>query len=136
MDYILEKTIELCKEMQKDARFVAFEKAKNDNDNDKELQDLIGDFNMKRIQLNTEMSKAEKDQKKIDEYNNELRELYQKVMTNKSMVAFNEIKGEIDALINHISAIVNMTVNGEDPAGYDPEAASCTGSCSTCGGCH
>ena len=67
--------------------------------------------------------------------NNELRELYQQVMSNVNMAAYNEAKNGMDMLMNQINAILVMSVNGEDPETCDP-ATSCTGSCSTCGGCH
>ena len=51
------------------------------------------------------------------------------------MAAYNEAKNGMDMLMNQINAILVMSVNGEDPETCDP-APSCTGSCSTCGGCH
>ena len=39
-------------------------------------------------------------------------------------------------MMNHVTAMLTAAVNGEDPATYDPEAASCGGDCCSCGGCH
>ena len=39
-------------------------------------------------------------------------------------------------LVNYIDAIINTAMNGGDPMTVQEPSASCTGSCSTCGGCH
>ena len=41
----------------------------------------------------------------------------------------------MEICVDWINTILVMCVNGEDPDTCDP-APSCTGSCSTCGGCH
>ncbi len=40
-----------------------------------------------------------------------------------------------EALVNYIDAIINAAMNGGDPMAVQEPSASCTGSCSTCGGC-
>ena len=133
---ILQMTKDLCKELQKDERYLVYAKAKEISDNDAALQDLIGKFNMKRIEINTEMSKTDKDQDKLTALDAELRKIYEEVMGNSSMIGFNEAKKEMDELVNHISSIIMMSVNGQDPDTYDPQEASCSGNCSGCSGCH
>ena len=53
-----------------------------------------------------------------------------------SMTAYNEAKRECENLVNYIDAIINTAMNGGDPMTVQEPSASCTGSCSTCGGCH
>ena len=38
-------------------------------------------------------------------------------------------------MLNEINTLISMCVDGEDPETCDI-SSSCTGSCSTCGGCH
>ena len=45
-------------------------------------------------------------------------------------------KQEVDAMMQRISNILVLCVNGEDPDTCAPEASNCSGSCATCGGCH
>ena len=40
---------------------------------------------------------------------------------------------DFDAILNRVSAIIQQSAQGADPDTAD--AADCTGSCSTCGGC-
>ena len=56
-------------------------------------------------------------------------------MNDEGMIAYNEAKRECEALVNYIDAIINAAMNGGDPMAVQEPSASCTGSCSTCGGC-
>lgn len=127
---------ELGKAIQADERYIAYTAAKTANDNDEELQNLIGEFNLKRQQLGLEMSKGadEKDEAKIEEANKEMQKLYALIMQNEHMADFTMAKQGMDKLVNDINAIIGMCCDGEDPDTC--EISSCTGSCATCGGCH
>lgn len=127
---------ELGKAIQADERYIAYNEAKIANDNDEELQKLIGDFNLKRQQVALEMSKAEADQdkEKLDAANKEMQRLYTLVMQNEHMADFTMAKQGMDKLLQDINMIIGMCCDGEDPDTC--EISSCTGSCSTCGGCH
>lgn len=91
---VIELTRQLGKAIQADERYSAYITARNNNDADEELQKLIGEFNMGRMQLNREMSKTDKDQDKIADMNLKIRELYGKIMENPNMAAFNDAKQE------------------------------------------
>ncbi len=127
---------ELGKAIQADERFIAYNEARIANDNDEELQNLIGEFNLKRQQLGLEMSKSpeEQDKEKIEAANKEMQRLYALVMQNEHMADFTMAKQGMDKLVNDINQIIGMCCDGEDPDTC--EISSCTGSCSTCGGCH
>ena len=127
---------ELGKAIQQDERYIAYNQAKFNNDNDEELQKLIGEFNLKRQQLGLEMSKGadEKDEAKIEETNKEMQKLYALIMQNEHMAEFTMAKQGMDKLVNDVNAIIGMCCDGEDPDTC--EISACTGSCATCGGCH
>ena len=132
---IIEAARNLGAEIQKDEKFLEFAKAKLAVDNNEELQKAIGDFNVARMNLEQEMSKEERNEEKIKELNDSLRELYGKVMSSEAMLNFNTAKGAIDAILNDINSIIIQCVEGADPATCEPEHA-CSGSCESCGGCH
>lgn len=127
---------ELGKAIQADERYTNYQKSKELNDNDENLQNMIGEFNMKRVSLNTEMSKPEKNQEKLSELDSEIKSLYGNIMANENMVAFTEAKDEMDKLLSQINMVITMSANGEDPETCPIESASCSGSCSSCSGCH
>ena len=68
--------------------------------------------------------------------NTKVNELYNQIMANESMAAYNEAKTEIEKAISYINAIVNTAVNGGDPMTVEEPAGGCSGSCSSCSGCH
>ena len=132
---LIKQALEMGKMIQASEEYKRLQAAKEKNDNDAELQDLIGQFNLKRMELNNQLAKSDKDDEKLEKLNHEMRDLYQKVMTNQNMAEYEQAKNEMDMLMNQVNTILVMCVNGEDPDTCDP-APSCTGSCSTCGGCH
>ena len=132
---IIEKARELGKRIQQEESYIALQKAQADADADMELQNLIGDFNMKRMSINNEASKKDKDSDKLALLNSQMREDYSKIMSNKNMIAYNEAKDAFDMVANRVLAIVQQSAEGADPETADYSTSSCSGSCSTCGGC-
>lgn len=128
---------ELGKEIQKDERYVEFDKARKESDTNKELQDLIADFNLQRIAISREGGKDDRDEEKMQEMNEKLRECYESVMGHPAMLAYNEAKEAMDMMLQRISAIINAAAEGQDPdlADYNPSSCS-SGGCSSCSGCH
>lgn len=131
---IIEKARELGKLIQQEESYIALQKAQADADADMELQNLIGDFNMKRMSINNEASKKDKDSDKLALLNSQMREDYSKIMSNKNMIAYNEAKDAFDMVANRVLAIVQQSAEGADPETADYSTSSCSGS-STCGGC-
>lgn len=132
---VIELTRELGKAIQADPRYKEYNDARVANDADEELQKLIGEFNMGRMQLNREMSKTDKDQDKIAEMNQHIRDIYAQIMSNEHMAVYNDTKAAFDDMMLEIQNIITLCANGEDPATCEPKS-NCTGSCATCGGCH
>lgn len=133
---ILEATRKLGEEIQKDERFIAYAKAKIEVDNNKELQDKIGEFNITRMNLEQESEKETRDEEKIKELNESLRNIYSAVMGSKAMLDFNTAKADLDHIINDVNSVIMQCVDGADPKTVEPETHSCSGSCDSCGGCH
>lgn len=132
---IIEKARELGKLIQQEESYIALQKAQADADADMDLQNLIGDFNMKRMSINNEASKKDKDSDKLALLNSQMREDYSKIMSNKNMIAYNEAKDAFDMVANRVLAIVQQSAEGADPETADYSTSSCSGSCITCGGC-
>ncbi len=131
---IIEMARALGKAIQQDERYIRLSVARDNNDNDEKLQEMIGNFNLKRVEVNQEAARPDKDQAKLDTLNESIRALYKEIMDNPNMVEFNAAKEEIDSLMNFVNQILVLSVNGQDPDTV--EQSSCTGSCATCAGCH
>ena len=83
--------------MQTDSRYLALDQARKMNDSDEELQNMIGEFNLARMDLNNEISKTERDDARVAELNEKVNSLYSKIMNDEGMVAYNEAKRECEA---------------------------------------
>lgn len=126
---------ELGAALQQSDEYTAYNVAKNAADGDEVLQEMIGEFNLKKLSLSTEVQKEEKDQEKLAALNEEVRAIYAKIMAHPTMAAYNTTKSELDRLLNFLQQILVYSANGEDPATIEEET-SCGGDCSGCSGCH
>ena len=128
---------DLGAEMQKSTEYLAHRAATTAADGDEALQNLIGEFNLKKVALSQEVQKEEKDQEKIAELNDQVKDIYTTIMTNENMTAYNETKAVMDKTLNFLQQIIVYAANGEDPYTVQDETESaCSGSCSSCSGCH
>ncbi|MCL2036134.1 MAG: YlbF family regulator [Oscillospiraceae bacterium] len=128
----------LGKAIQADERYAEYHAAKEVNDSDEPLQDLIGEFNLVRQQLGLEATKHDddstKDKDKIDRLNLQAREIHARIMDNESMKRFTNAKTAMDAMISEVSAIISLCCDGEDPDTCQP-VNDCSGGCSSCAKC-
>jgi len=106
--------------MQTDPRYLELDAARRENDNDQELQGLIGEFNLKRLDLNNESAKPEPDTAHVAELNQQVNDLYTQIMSSEGMVRYNTAKKECEAMVSHIDAIINTAMNGGDPMTVPP----------------
>jgi cell fate (sporulation/competence/biofilm development) regulator YlbF (YheA/YmcA/DUF963 family) len=110
-------------------------KAKTEADADETLQALITEFNIKRVAINAEACKSDRDEDALKKLNEEMRTAYSDIMSNEHMKAYNDAKQAFDRVVQRVQAIVQQSADGEDPDTTD-FSEDCTHDCSTCGGCH
>ena len=133
---IIKLAREFGKAIQKDEAYIKLQIAKQKNDEDEALQQLIGELNLKKLAISNEFSSENRDDQKINLLNKEMREIYDQIMKNEKMIAYNKAKNEFNEILKRINAIIIGSASGEDPDTADIEETSCTGSCSSCSGCH
>ena len=132
---IIKMARELGKAIQQDDKVIAYNLARQHNDSDEKLQELIGKFNLKRLELNNVLGKSDRDTDRIAQLDKEIKEIYAEVMNNPNMIAYNTTKQEVDRMMNFVTQILTGSVNGEDPDSIE-EQTGCSGSCEGCSGCH
>lgn len=108
--------------------------AKTAADADEELQALITEFNIKRVAINAEACKTDRDEETLKKLNEEMRSAYSDIMSNEHMKAYNDAKQAFDKVLQRVLAIVQQSADGQDPDTTD-FSEDCTHDCSTCGGC-
>lgn len=136
MDQLVEMAKEMGYAIQQDERFIRAQMAQAAADGDESLQGLIGEFNLKRMALSNEMSKEDKDEEKLDALDGDIRSVYESIMGNEHMAAYNAAKTDLDAVMNQINTVLMMAAQGQDPETALEQGAGCGGNCSSCGGCH
>ena len=130
----LEKlTRELGKAIQQDERYLAMQKAIEANEKDAALNELMSKIQLIQVSYQHEASKEEPDEGKMKAYDEEFRGVYTEIMMNPNMQAYEKARQDIDELMNYLTGILAMWVNGDDPDTCDPKAHQCGGDCS---GCH
>lgn len=125
--------------IQEDARYKVFMAARDKNEADEELNELMRQIQLVHMSYNHEASKGdEADNEKLQAYEKEFNEVYSKVMANKNMQNFEAARNDLDELMKYLTGIISMCACGEDPETCNPNAGhSCSGNCSSCGSdCH
>lgn len=131
---IIKQTRELGMAIQKDKTYLAMREAEKLSNEDKELQTMIGKFNMDRLAINAEAQKSDKDEKKLAKLSESVKKQYEAILENPKMRNYNEAGAKFEQLMKRISAILMQSAGGEDPETTDLEEG-CKGSCSGCSGC-
>lgn len=127
---VIEKAKELAMSIREDPRCQRLQVARAANDADPALQQLIGEFNLKKLALSRQYKTAPDDKEKIGALEEKIRSLYAQIMKTPGMKEYVAAKEELDKLNAQINAIIQLAVTGE--TGGDSE---CSGNCAGCPGC-
>lgn len=134
---IIEITRQLGAAIQQDERYLAFHEARKTNEADTDLNDLINKIQLIHMSYQHEAAKDDADEEKLAAYDKEFTEVYQAVMANDNMQKYEAARQAVDEMMNHITGILALCVQGEDPQTCEPqEEHHCSGECGSCGGCH
>ena len=134
MDKVINMARELGNVIQADERFIRFSTAQQLNDEDAELQRMIGLFGEKRDALNAEIQKGNQDSELIQQLNENVKSIYADIFANNNMKAYVGARDEIQALVGFINQIITGSANGLDPETIEFQQ-DCGGVCSSCSGC-
>ena len=134
---IIEITRQLGAAIQQDERYLAFHEARRTNEADTDLNDLINKIQLIHMSYQHEAAKDDANEEKLAAYDKEFSEVYQTVMANENMQKYEVARHAVDDMMNEITAILSLCVQGEDPKTCQPqEEHHCSGECGSCGGCH
>lgn len=127
---------ELGSAIQQNEEYIDYKIKEQNVECDAKLQRTIEEFNLKKVSINNEIGKSEVDQKKIDELNESIGELYNQIMQNETMKDYNDAKQKFETTLRKVILIINSSAQGENPYTVDVESeSSCAGNCSSCSGC-
>lgn len=129
MEKILEKAKELGQMIAKSEQFEAIKIAEENQAADPEAEKLMAQFTKKQQELSEKMAKPDITKEEFEAIKKEAQEEFEKICENKNINAYLEANRAFSNLINQVNTIIGYFVKGGDAGG-------CSGSCSTCGGCH
>ncbi|MCM1284832.1 MAG: YlbF family regulator [Acetobacter sp.] len=129
---------ELGKEIQKDERFTALQKAAAANDADEKLQQQMQEMQLISLKYQQEAQKGEEaSQERIAELQKDYEKLYGEIMEGENMQKYSAAAAEMEELAKYISGMIGLFFDGQDAATCElPKEDGCTHDCCTCGGCH
>ena len=131
MTEVLAKAIEALKDaLNESEELKNYNKAKEAYNGDNALMTLVDEYNVQASILEQEGRRpdGEKDDELIKSISLRLRAIYDEIDETPNLIAMRQAENELSAVINCINTTVQYAI--------DPESASCTHDCSTCGGCH
>ena len=101
--------------IQQDEAYLNFEKARLANEADEELNDLMGKIRLIQMSYQVEAAKDERDEDKMNGFNQEFQGVYSQIMAKKNMQEYEKARQAVDDMMNYITGILGLCVNGEDP---------------------
>lgn len=123
---IIEKAHELGEMIEASEEMKELKLAEQAQAEDDEAQQLVSDFNIKRMNLAREIQGGKiTEEEAIKKNNDAFAEMVAKSETIKGYV---DAKEKFDSMVNGINSVINMYIMGNQ--------GGCTHNCSTCGGCH
>ena len=131
---IIKLTRELGAAIQQDERYLRFTKARENNEKDEVLLDLMGQIQLLQMNYQQEAAKENADAAKMADFERRFNDVYGKFMANDNMKEYEAARHEIDELMNYVMQILGLCVNGADPMTCEPEAHehSCDCDCESC----
>lgn len=123
---LMEKAHELGELIKASEEMKRMEEADEAQKNDAKAQELLSDFNMKRMNLARDLQAGKIEQAEAIIKNNEA--FSEMVKQSKTIEEYVEAKKNFDNMIAEVNKVLNYYITGQDP--------NCTHDCSTCGGCH
>ena len=123
---LAEKAHELGKMIEESPEMAAMNAAEAAQEADAAAQELLQEFNLKRMNLARDLQAGKIKQAEAMLKNSQAFD--EMVAKSETIKAYVEAKKAFDEKINEINGILNYYITGQQPG--------CTHDCSSCGGCH
>ncbi len=130
MNDIIEKARELGKMLAESDEMKALKGAEEMQLADPDAQVLMMEYANTRERLSERATSGDVSKEEFEKIQTEMEQAFQKLMTNDNIKRYIEANKSFKTLIDQVNAIIAYFVKGEEQQG------SCSGNCSSCGGCH
>ena len=126
---IFEKARELGEAIIESKEFKELKEAEQNQENDPVALELLKKYSDVRTKLASEIQKGDVGEERMNAIREELEQAYEEMTTNDNITAYINAQRTFQAIIDQMNNIISFHITGKMPGG-------CSGSCSTCGGCH
>jgi len=130
MNDIIEKARELGKMIADSDEMKALKGAEELQLADPKAQELMMEYANKREEISKKASDPNMTKEGFEAIQKEMEDAFKKLMTNENIKRYIEANKQFKTLIEQVNAIIAYFVKGEEQSG------SCSGNCSSCGGCN
>ena len=129
MAEIFEKARELGEAIIESKEFKELKEAEQNQENDPVALELLKKYSDVRTKLASEIQKGDVGEERMNAIREEIEQAYEEMTTNDNITAYINAQRTFQAIIDQMNNIISFHITGKMPGG-------CSGSCSTCGGCH
>ncbi len=130
MNPIIEKARELGMMLAESDEMKALKGAEELQLADPDAQVLMMEYANKRDEIAKKAQKPDITKEEFEQIQGEMEEAFAHLMTNDNIKRYIEANKEFKLLIDQVNSIIAFFVKGEEQGG------SCSGNCSSCGGCN
>lgn len=128
---IIEKAQELGELIAESPERAAVEAAADKMNNDEEAVMLLATYNENRRAATEKLKDKEPTKEELQEYREYVQAEFEKIVQNKIIAEYLEADKAFDLMVQQVNAVLSYFITGQET-----EGGACSGSCSTCGGCH
>ena len=128
---------ELGNAIQSDERYITLKKIATENAENRSLQTEISVFNALQVEAKEEVGKEKPNKEKIQEYNAQMKEMYDHLMARPEVVAYQAAQKDYSTMFEFVMQILEKSANGMNPDEIEYEEP-CSHDCSNCNSssCH
>lgn len=128
---IIEKAQELGMLIAESPEKAAADTAVDRMNNDEEAVMLLATYNENRKAATEKLRGKEPTKEELEEYRDYVQAEFDKIAQNKIIADYIEANKAFELLVQQVNAVLSYFITGQEA-----EGGSCSGSCSTCSGCH
>ena len=127
---ILHAVAGLCSLIKENDSYKAYKAAADAYETDKTIAGLLTEYNVQQLALTEEYKKseAERDSELCQSIQNRINDLYRAIVDNPVYEEYKHAADEYEAFYNAVMTEMQFGITGK--------RSSCSGDCSSCGGCH
>lgn len=132
MDMVFEKTRELGEALKQSEAYARMQAAEQKAMQNMEAAEMMAQYLEKRGHIQEMMEVENPDPAVMQRLSNEMDEIQERLQMIDDIVELTTARGEFNALIGQINQVLQFIVTGR----MTDEEGGCSGSCSSCSGCH